>query len=87
MRIQICRSCADLAGARALFEEGATAVPADWAGALRDRVLAVKKPRPVLVQANTRLRPDGSVELLQYEPTAEGLARSFLDRFGPDRDC
>ena len=43
-------------------------------------VLAEKRPRKVLVQANTFLKEDGSVELREYEASVEGMVRSWVER-------
>ena len=49
---QIFRSTADFAGATALFNR-VTSVPPEWL-ALRDLVVAKRKPRPMFVQASGR---------------------------------
>lgn len=51
-----------------------------WGKKVRDEVLSVKQPRKVFVQANTYLRDDGSVELVEYEPTLEGMIKSYAER-------
>ncbi|CAK9441425.1 uncharacterized protein LODBEIA_P52930 [Lodderomyces beijingensis] len=46
----------------------------------RDIVLKEKKPRKQLIQANTVLKEDGSVELIEYEESEAGMIQSFFDR-------
>lgn len=59
-----------------------TAVDADfWGTKVRNEVLRNKQPRKVFVQANTVLdEATGKVELVEYEPTLEGLIKSFAER-------
>lgn len=51
-----------------------------WGKKVRDEVLRVKQPRKVFVQANTYLEEDGKVELIEYEPTLEGMIKSYAER-------
>lgn len=53
----------------------------DWYRAkLRPEVIRQAKPRKVFVQANTVVEGDGSVGLREYEASAEGMIRSFVER-------
>ena len=49
---------------------------AEW----RTMVIAKKRPRQILVQANTFLREDGAVELKEYEASVRGMVRSWAER-------
>ena len=46
----------------------------------RDVVLKKKLPRKQLIQANTILRDDGTVEVKEYEESEVGMIQSFVDR-------
>lgn len=46
----------------------------------RDIVIKEKKPRKILIQANTVLKDDGSVELIEYEESETGMIESYYDR-------
>lgn len=48
---------------------------------LRSIVIDKKQPRQVFVQANTFCDDEGNVTLKSYEPSAEGIIQSYLDRF------
>ncbi|PRP85376.1 dipeptidyl-peptidase III [Planoprotostelium fungivorum] len=48
--------------------------------ALRDVVLSQKKPRRVFVQAHTFVE-GGDVKVKEFEPTPQGIVRSYLERF------
>ena len=52
-----------------------------WASR-RDIVVSRKQPRMILVQANTNL-VDEKLELVQYDPSPEGMVQSWAERF-PD---
>ena len=84
LRIQVAKATADFDGAFKFYagDSGATAVNAKFV-ALRAEVLAMKKPRRQLVQANTVIDPKtGKVELKEYEPSKAGMIESFVARFG-----
>ncbi|XP_038620187.1 dipeptidyl peptidase 3-like isoform X1 [Tachyglossus aculeatus] len=85
-RLQVLKSTGDVAGGRALYEgySAVTDEPPERFLTLRDTVLLRKEARKLIVQPSTR--HDGSVvQLLEYEPTAAGLIRSFSERFPEDR--
>ena len=46
----------------------------------RDVVLSKKLPRKQLIQANTVLSADGTVEVREYEESEVGMIQSFVDR-------
>ncbi|KAL1306715.1 hypothetical protein AAFC00_005382 [Neodothiora populina] len=56
-----------------------TSVDDFFASKVRPAVLAAAQPRKVFVQANTVVA-DGKVVLKEYEPTAEGMIQSYVDR-------
>lgn len=80
-KIQILRSTADYATAYQFYIDDVTKVEGEFLE-LRKLVIAKKKPRRVLVQANTFLE-NGQVVLKQYEASSEGMIQSFVDRFSP----
>lgn len=73
------QSTANFAAGQELYERY-SAVDEHWL-ALREVVLANKKPRQMFVQPNTRVAADGTVELVEYEATVDGIVESFADRF------
>lgn len=46
----------------------------------RDIVIKEKRPRKQLIQANTVLKDDGSIELVEYEESEAGMIQSYYDR-------
>mmetsp|Transcript_30562 Transcript_30562/g.99812 ORF Transcript_30562/g.99812 Transcript_30562/m.99812 type:complete len:721 (-) Transcript_30562:166-2328(-) len=81
-KLQVFKSTANFAAGQELYERY-SAVDEYWLG-LREVVMANKKPRQMFVQSNTRVGADGAVELLEYEPSADGVVESFVDRFPAD---
>ena len=78
LRLHIYRCTADIVACREYFEaltkvEG---VFTEW----RNIVIANKKPRQILVQANTFLGADGTVTLKEYDATVEGMIQSWAER-------
>ena len=78
-KIQVYKSTADYAAAKAMYVDGYSVVPADLL-ALRDVVLAKKKERPLFVQPNLVLKGE-EVSLMEYPATVEGVVQSFQERF------
>lgn len=78
-KLNLYKAVADEAGGGGMFRQ-LTSVEGEWLEK-RDVVLSKKQPRPVYVQAHTRLAKDGKVELLEFEPTHEGLIESFVTRY------
>lgn len=78
-KLHVYKSTADVVAGKKLYED-VTDVDHWWADKARPVVLEKKTPRKVFVQANTVLGPDGKVELREYEPTMEGMIRSFAER-------
>jgi dipeptidyl-peptidase-3 len=78
-KLHVYKSTADFEGGRKLYED-MTTVGRDMAK-YREVVMRKKLPRKYFVQANTVLE-GGSVTLKEYEPTVEGLVRSYAEREG-----
>ena len=78
LRLHIYRCTADVVACREYFED-LTRVEGIFA-AWRKIVIKNKKPRQILVQANTFLSEDGSVILKEYEPTVKGMIQSWAER-------
>nr|CAD7401437.1 unnamed protein product [Timema poppensis] len=79
---QVYKATADLESAKNMYNKYAE-VPEDgphpfakW----RAIALAQKKPRKILVQANTK-EDGGKIYLKRYPPTPEGVVQSYIDRF------
>ncbi len=71
------RCTADIEGYRAYYRE-LSKVEGDYVG-WRQTVLATKPPPLTFVQPNIFLDED-TVVLREYEPTVEGVIRSWADR-------
>merc|ERR1711962_574779 len=61
------------------WKQAHSEVSEPWASR-RNIVVARKQPRMILVQANTKLVNE-KLELVQYEPTPEGIIKSWAERF------
>ncbi|KAL1978028.1 hypothetical protein VTN31DRAFT_887 [Thermomyces dupontii] len=62
------------------FYEDITSVDDWWATKVRNIVLEKKVPRKVFVQANTVLVEGDKVVLKEYDPTPEGMIKSYVER-------
>jgi dipeptidyl-peptidase-3 len=78
-KLHVYKSTADFTAGKGLYDE-MTHVDNWWGSAVRKEVLRVKVPRKVFVQANTVIDEAGQVKLLEYEPTPEGMIRSWAER-------
>ena len=78
LKLHIYRCTADVTACRQYFEEltRVEGIFAEW----RRIVIANKRPRQILVQANTFLDENGNIELKEYEPTIEGMIQSWAER-------
>ena len=79
-KLQIYKATADISAAKQMYDKYSE-VSEPWASR-RDIVVARKQPRMILVQANTNL-VDEKLELVQYDPSPEGMVKSWAERF-PD---
>jgi len=79
-KLHIYKSTADFDAGKKLYDD-ITNVSPWWAGKARPVVLSKKTPRKVFVQVNTVLdEATGNVKLVEYEPTVEGMVKSYYDR-------
>ncbi|KAH9951241.1 aflatoxin-detoxifizyme [Amylocystis lapponica] len=78
VELQVRKSTADGAGARAFYTELTTPLPG-WSDEIRDIVLRKKLPRKIFVQPNTFI-VDGEVVLKEYPLTPAGTVQSFIER-------
>ncbi|GFY75010.1 dipeptidyl peptidase 3 [Trichonephila inaurata madagascariensis] len=84
-KLQLYKSTADFTAARALFEKYSAVTSEDPYPFLefRDIILTRKRPRRIVVQANTFIK-DGKVLLQNYKASTEGLIQSFIDRYADE---
>ena len=79
-KLHVYKSTADVEAGKKLYDD-ITSVDEWWAEKVRPVVLSKKTPRKVFVQANTVLdEKSGEVELVEYEPTVEGMIKSYVER-------
>jgi dipeptidyl-peptidase-3 len=79
-KLHIYKSTADVEAGTKLYND-MTHVEPFWFRNVRDEVLRNKQPRKVFVQANTVLdEATGKVSLVEYEPSLEGMIKSFAER-------
>ncbi|KAJ2939650.1 hypothetical protein O0L34_g14369 [Tuta absoluta] len=78
VKLQTIKATGDVAAGEALFNKY-SALEEPW-GRWRDIVLKHKQPRNIFVQPNTQHKGD-SVELIRYPCSAEGMVRSWRERF------
>ena len=78
LHLHIYRCTADIHACRDYFETltRVDGVFEEW----RKIVVAQRRPRQILVQANTFIGDDGQVRLKEYSPTVEGMIESWAER-------
>jgi dipeptidyl-peptidase-3 len=80
-KLHIYKSTADVDAGTKLYNEMTNVDDDFWGKKIRDEVLRNKQPRKVFVQANTVLNEKtGEVALLEYDPTLEGMIKSYVER-------
>jgi dipeptidyl-peptidase-3 len=80
-KLHVYKSTADFKAGSELYAKMTDVEPEFWGQKIRNEVLRVKQPRKVFVQANTVLdEKTGKVELIEYEPTLEGMIKSYAER-------
>lgn len=77
-KLHIYKTTADVKQGIAFYED-ITGVTEEYAK-FRDAVLSKKLPRKQLIQANTYLQEDGTIEVREYEESEVGMIQSFVDR-------
>lgn len=77
-KLQIYKATADETNGTNLYLES-TRVPEDWDN-LRDIVIQSKQPRKAFVQGNTVIDQDGQVIFKEYEASAAGMIKSYIER-------
>ncbi|KAK9389892.1 peptidase family M49-domain-containing protein [Lipomyces mesembrius] len=78
MKLHVYKSSGDVEKGRQLYLE-TTAVPPELAK-FRDVVLRKKMARRQFVQGNTFVHEDGEIEYREYDESAEGMIKSFVER-------
>ncbi|CAO3672399.1 unnamed protein product [Umbelopsis ramanniana] len=77
-KLQIYKATADEHAGTEFYNKW-TSVPESW-HAYREIVIAKKLPGRVYVQANTVLKDDDTVELLEYDASPAGMIQSVIER-------
>ncbi|KAI1007998.1 putative dipeptidyl peptidase 3 [Podosphaera aphanis] len=81
LKLHVYKSTADFEAGSKLYSEMTEVEPEFWGSKVRNEVLRNKQPRKVFVQANTSLdEGTGKVSLIEYEPTLEGMIKSYAER-------
>jgi dipeptidyl-peptidase-3 len=81
-QLQIYKSTANANEGREFFKKY-TKVD-DYMMSLREKIIKTSKPRGLMVQCNLKMSVDGEVKINSYEPTYNGLIKSFKERFNPE---
>ena len=82
IRMQIYKSTADIEAASKMYERYSAVSNSGRFPFLKWREIVVKykSPRIIHIQHNTAVK-DEQVDILSYEPTVEGLVKSWIDRY------
>ncbi|CAG8957600.1 hypothetical protein HYFRA_00010466 [Hymenoscyphus fraxineus] len=78
-KLHVYKSTADVETGTKFYNYMTEVEPEFWGQKIRNEVLRNKQPRKVFVQANTVLKGE-KVELVEYEPTLEGIIKSYAER-------
>lgn len=78
LKLHIYRCTADVHGCRKFYEDltKPDEIFLEW----RRIMLAAKPAKELFVQANTFVTDDGDVVLKEYEPTVDGMIKSWAER-------
>ncbi|KAH6678333.1 putative dipeptidyl peptidase 3 [Halenospora varia] len=80
-KLHIYKSTADVENGTKFYNQMTEVEPEFWGSKIRNEVLRNKQPRKVFVQANTVLdEASGKVSLVEYEPSLEGMIKSYAER-------
>ncbi|TVY82388.1 putative dipeptidyl peptidase [Lachnellula suecica] len=80
-KLHIYKSTANVETGTKFYNEMTEVEPVFWGEKIRNEVLRNKQPRKVFVQANTVLdEATGKVSLVEYEPSLEGMVKSYAER-------
>jgi len=80
-KLHVYKSTADVETGTKLYHDMTHVDDVFWGKSVRDEVLRNKQPRKVFVQANTVLdEKTGRVALVEYDPTLEGMIKSYAER-------
>lgn len=77
-KLHVYKTTADVKEGLSFYND-ITGVTEEYAK-FRDAVLSKKLPRKQLIQANTFLNEDGTVEVREYDESEVGMIQSFVDR-------
>jgi len=78
LKLQVYKSMGDIKTAKLMYDKYCE-VNEPWASR-REIVVNRRQPRSILVQSNTAIK-DEKMELLEYDPSTDGLVSSWADRF------
>ena len=79
-KLHVYKSTANLQEGKKLYDEMTRVEGEFWQKKVRNAVLRKKVPRKVFVEANTTTTQDGEVKFIEYEPTIDGLMKSWVER-------
>jgi len=78
LKLQVYKSMGDIKTAKLMYDKYCE-VSEPWASR-REIVVNRRQPRSILVQSNTVIK-DEKMELLEYDPSTDGLVSSWAERF------